>query len=172
MFANEDIYTGKTEPTATINPKIIGAFYINTSNATIYICIDNTLNKNKWVRSGYTLEEIWDFINPKLPKQQDIAFGDTYIISNTIYNFNIKYKNTTGYPIMLYLCGGSARTDGLEAGSVVLTQWDLSGKQYEMMTGGASYGDTIEWIILPNYSFRAYTTYDQIPVEIFCLRRR
>lgn len=175
MFANEDIYTGKTEPTATINPKIIGAFYINTSNATIYICTDNTLNKNKWVRSGYTLDEIWGFINPKLPKPQDMAFGDTYIISNTIYSFNIKYKNTTNYPIMLHLRGPGVSVNEYDLSPIRLRQWDPSGKEYIVVGNGGgvdNHMSVIEWIILPNYSFKATTSWEHFGAEITTLRRR
>lgn len=175
MFANEDIYTGKTEPAATINPKIIGAFYINTSNATIYICIDNTLNKNKWVRSGYTLDEIWDFINPKLPKPQDMPFGDTYIISNTIYSFNIKYKNTTNYPIMLHLRGPGISAIDSDIFPIKLHQWDPSGKEYIVVGNGAGVStnmSVIEWIILPNYSFAAITSFEHFGAKITALRRR
>ena len=167
MFANEDIYTGKTEPTATINPKIIGAFYINTSNATIYICKDNTLNKNKWVRSGYTLDEIWDYINPKLPKQQDMAFGDTYILDSTSYKCGIKYKNTTGYPMMLHHHG----TANGESGSCIFDIWEPDGTITTIGSGGASYGDDMQWIVAANQSFRIYVTNQQTNA-ITCLRRR
>lgn len=167
MLANDDIYTGKTEPTATINPKIIGAFYINTSNATIYICIDNTLNKNKWVRSGYTLDEIWGFINPKLPKQQDMAFGDTYILDITSYKCGIKYKNTTGYPMMLHTHGTGAG----EGGSCTFELWEPDGTFILIGSGGASYGDDMQWIVAPNQSFRITVTQQQANA-ITCLRRR
>lgn len=68
MLANDDIYVKNTDPTATINPKIVGAFYINSKIAVVWVCVDNTINKNVWKRTGYALEEIWDYVNPKIPR--------------------------------------------------------------------------------------------------------
>ena len=48
MLVNDDIYVKNVDPTATINPKIVGAFYINSKTAVVWVCIDNTLNKNVW----------------------------------------------------------------------------------------------------------------------------
>lgn len=170
MFVNEDIYTGKTEPTATINPKIIGAFYINTSNATIYICVDNTLNKNKWVRSGYTLDEIWGFINPKLPKQQDMAFGDTYILDSTTYKHNIMYKNTTGYPMLFHVY---TRSENDTFASVVMIEiWEQDGSpKSAIYVTGIPASNTV-WIIAPNQSFRLFWTHTIRDANTICLRRR
>lgn len=43
-----DIYTGATDPEATINPTKVGAFYINNRTGESWTCIDNTKDKNVW----------------------------------------------------------------------------------------------------------------------------
>lgn len=100
MFANEDIYVKNTDPTVTINPKIVGAFYINSKTAVVWVCIDNTINKNVWKRTGYTLEEIWDYVNPKIPKPTPIFQGVYKIYDYSKgdrYPVNTWLTNTTNY---------------------------------------------------------------------------
>lgn len=94
MLANEGIYTGSIDPTSTINPKILGSFYINTKTAKLFVCTDNTFNNN-----------IWKICNPdiKIP-EPDVLLGPKYR-RYTFKDFSIKhgvwYKNTTKYPIFL-----------------------------------------------------------------------
>ena len=43
-----DFYTFNSNPTATVNPAKVGVVWINNKDKKIFICTDNTLNKNKW----------------------------------------------------------------------------------------------------------------------------
>lgn len=45
-----DIYTNNSDPNASVNPKLKGCMWINNVSGEAWTCIDNTLNKNKWVR--------------------------------------------------------------------------------------------------------------------------
>lgn len=90
MFANEDIYTGTTNPTSTINPKITGAFYINKKTAKLFVCKDNTLNKN-----------IWEMCNPDvvIPKYEPDGLGYNQRYKELIDKHNIWFTNNTNKPI-------------------------------------------------------------------------
>ena len=57
ILSNDDIYTAPTNPTEDVNPKSVGALWINTETCTQFICKDNTKNKNVWMSS-------WDTIYP------------------------------------------------------------------------------------------------------------
>ena len=57
ILSNNDIYTAQTNPTADVNPKTVGAMWINTETCTQFICKDNTKDKNVWSSS-------WDNIYP------------------------------------------------------------------------------------------------------------
>lgn len=74
MYANEDIYTGTSDPSTNINPKILGAFYINTKTAKLFVCTDNTFNKNVWVLANDYKKELKDYIDSELiPINQKIS---------------------------------------------------------------------------------------------------
>ena len=89
MYANEDIYSGPNNPTANINPKIIGAFYINTQTAKLFVCTDNTINNNTW-----------KICNPdvKIPEIPIPKFKTSVITTMNPLNYiaeDVWYHNTT-----------------------------------------------------------------------------
>lgn len=47
-------YSGTVAPTASTNPTITNAVWLNTSNGSRYVCVDNTTNKNVWRRIEYS----------------------------------------------------------------------------------------------------------------------
>lgn len=49
---------GHGDPTATINPSIVGFQYINLDTGSIWICTDNTTDNNIWMISGLTADDI------------------------------------------------------------------------------------------------------------------
>lgn len=89
MYANEDIYTGSTDPTNKINPKIVGAFYINTKTAKLFVCTDNTFNKNIWKICNPDIV-IPEIPNPKFNFEVTIAKVCYDVIQNRVW-----YPNTT-----------------------------------------------------------------------------
>lgn len=94
MYANDDIYSGPTDPTKTINPKIIGAFYINVKTAKLFVCTDNTFNKN-----------VWKMCNPDIviPPPAPLYFNTFkhYTLSDGPYKYNIVYTNTYNVPMCI-----------------------------------------------------------------------
>lgn len=68
MLANEDIYVESTPPNLNVNPKIVGAYWINKNDGNCYVCKDNSFNKNVWIKVGdydKQIEEIKAIINSK-----------------------------------------------------------------------------------------------------------
>lgn len=88
MLTNEDIYTGVVNPSTNINPKIVGAFYINTKTAKLFVCKDNTINKNVWEMCNP------DVVIPEIPRKfkfsMDIAWHGYQIIKNNVWYPNNK----------------------------------------------------------------------------------
>ena len=88
MLTNEDIYTGVVNPSTNINPKIVGAFYINTKTAKLFVCKDNTINKNVWEMCNP------DVVIPEIPRKfkfsMDIAWYGYEIIKNNVWYPNNK----------------------------------------------------------------------------------
>ena len=94
MLANEDIYTGSIDPTSTINPKLLGSFYINTKTAKLFVCTDNTFNNNIWkiCNPDIKIPDPDTFLGPKYKK---------YSLKEFSIKNNVWYHNTTKYPILL-----------------------------------------------------------------------
>ena len=94
MLANNDIYTGSTNPTANVNPKTLGSLYINYNTGKMFVCKDNTLNKNVWL-----------LCNPDIPVQKK-EFGTKlycYPKAGDIYKPREKYTNTLDYNLAIWL---------------------------------------------------------------------
>lgn len=94
MFANEDIYTGTTDPTTTINPKITGAFYINKKTAKLFVCKDNTLNKNIWEMCNPDID-VASHIQSYLNKYYMWSKSFTWYNIKNSFKFDTTYRNTT-----------------------------------------------------------------------------
>lgn len=89
MLTNEDIYTGTVNPSTNINPKIIGAFYINTKTAKLFVCKDNTINRNVWEMCNP------DVVIPEIPVPKfkfEVTLADN---GYDILKNNVWYPNTT-----------------------------------------------------------------------------
>lgn len=103
MYANDDIYSGPTDPTNKINPKIIGAFYINTTTAKLFVCTNNTINNNTWKICNP------DIKMPEIPPPTPMVFTTYnygYIGSGNVigpYKPGITYTNTDNKPVCLIL---------------------------------------------------------------------
>lgn len=92
MYANDDIYNGPNDPTDNINPKIIGAFYINTQTAKLFVCTDNTINNNTWKICNPDVEI------PEIPEIPIPKFNTSAITTKNPLNHimeNTWYHNTT-----------------------------------------------------------------------------
>ena len=89
MLANEDIYTGSIDPTPTVNPKTLGALYINYATGKMWVCADNTLNNNRWV-----------WLNPP-PKEPEVTFGENYEWIDVKTPSQKWWHNRSAYPWFL-----------------------------------------------------------------------
>lgn len=96
MITQEDIYSKPTDPTTTINPKIVGAFYINTKTAKLFVCTDNTINKNVWKMCNP------DVVMPDIPDIPSTFTGTLVDCTNSRRN-NVWYRNTYNKPIFVML---------------------------------------------------------------------
>jgi hypothetical protein len=92
MLTNEDIYTGTVNPSTNINPKIIGAFYINTKTAKLFVCKDNTINRNVWemCNPDVVIPEMPEIPVPKFKFEVTLADVCYKVLQNLVW-----YPNTT-----------------------------------------------------------------------------
>lgn len=92
MLANEDIYVESTPPNPNVNPKIVGAYWINKNDGNCYVCKDNSFNKNVWIKVGdydKQIEEIKTIINSKGGYSLPNFKNPTYVKS--LYELYVEY---------------------------------------------------------------------------------
>lgn len=97
-----DIYNGNVPPDAKVNPKVKGALYIENTTGSLYICIDNTKDKNKWslVPNSNSLAALI-----KANSGGFMPWGDGYTAVYEQYSgpwTNVNRTNTTKFPILVY----------------------------------------------------------------------
>ena len=142
MLSNEDIYTGPNDPTATINPKIIGAFYINTKTAKLFICTNNSINKN-----------IWTICNPDIKIPDPVMTFDSnwkYKKYSLIKQLNYVYTNNNKYPSWALFYSGRLK---YQQTSIACGVWKI-GDTYEYKSYRSWSFDDIpfsstNWVLLP-----------------------
>jgi outer membrane murein-binding lipoprotein Lpp len=69
MYINEDIYTQSVSPTNDINPKSLGAMWINYTNGKHYICSNITPDNNVWLDPIGQLTTDFNSIIERLTKE-------------------------------------------------------------------------------------------------------
>lgn len=143
MYANDDIYSGPTDPTNKINPKIVGAFYINTTTAKLFVCTNNTINNNVWKICNP------DVKIPEIPPPTPMLFTtcERYTWSNGPYAINVTYTNTDSKPMMIIVAapfyGGGSNDVGLRINGGVISEGD-------------DWGNSVTGIIVPGATFSIY----------------
>ena len=151
MYANEDIYTGTSDPNVNINPKITGAFYINKTTAKLFVCTDNTFNNN-----------IWKICNPDITiPDPPMVFGHDYKIVNRYYG-NTRYRNTTGYPMLGFVYGHSSYQAGDGTTNYTVRLFIETSKNTNIILTISGRNDVKMFIILPNmaWQYRQYGGYN------------
>lgn len=83
-----DIYAGDTDPNATVNPKRVGAFYINYASGESFVCQNNTKDRNIW--SYVLIQDKWKDLG-HIAGNYSLNFGGA---NNNYNNF---WLNLTGY---------------------------------------------------------------------------
>lgn len=151
MLTNEDIYTGVVNPSTNINPKIVGAFYINTKTAKLFVCKDNTINKNVWEMCNP------DVVIPEIPVPKfkfsvyKSYAGNDMGIGNPIAPY-VWYANTTDELWFYSLTVGG--TYGSMNGVVLINKIGNTGGN--IVNAGISIrgsGDSCSFVIPKGYQF-------------------
>lgn len=95
QLTDQDVFVSNTNPTTNVNPKVVGALWINYITGKVYVCKDNTQNTNKWI-----------LVNPD-PLPSGIGYGQRWYAMENQRRSGITYTNDTGKPIMVWIdCGG------------------------------------------------------------------
>ena len=85
-----DIYCGKGDPAADINPTRTGALYINEDVGETWVCIDNTKDNNEWILS-LIQDRLYDL--GSISGTFDLNFNDY----NRWNNFIIRLTGSTSF---------------------------------------------------------------------------
>lgn len=128
MLAESDLYNSNTTPTNNVNPKSLGAMWINYTNGRYYICSNNTINKNVWLdpvneintnvnnKLQQTVTELTEKINniKQLGYNQEWHLNSLDLSATAKPNYitrlsNVWYQNTTSSPIALAITGPAQR---------------------------------------------------------------
>lgn len=76
LLSTNDVYTGSVNPDATVNPKTIGAMWVNYTTGVTFICKDNTKDKNVWENNVYPVGSC--FITIKDGVDPNKIYGGTW----------------------------------------------------------------------------------------------
>lgn len=145
MYANEDIYSGPVDPTNRINPKIVGAFYINTTTAKLFVCTNNTINNNTWKICNP------DIKIPEIPPPAPLYFTtcEWYTLANGPYRNYVTYTNLDNKPIHITL---TCNLHGDEINDIYMI---INGN---MIASSTAWGNNISGLIVPGATFMLFTT--------------
>lgn len=107
MLSEEDFYNSNTAPNDKVNPKTLGAMWINYDNGKHYICNNNTFNKNVWLDP---IGELTNRINSiatelieKLNNIKSLGINQQWYDVTSERMHNVKYYNDTGNPICVLI---------------------------------------------------------------------
>lgn len=134
MLSESDLYNSNTSPDVKVNPKSLGAMWINYSNGRHYICKDNTNNKNVWLDPiGVLTNEINTNVKNEITKITEkvnniksLGYNqDWYYAGNTIdpslnivRHIGVWYQNDTDAPIAVWASSGPHPSSG-----AILEMW-------------------------------------------------
>lgn len=187
MLAESDLYNSNTTPTNNVNPKSLGAMWINYTNGRYYICSNNTINKNVWLDPISILtNEINTNVNNKLQQTETkltekinnikqlgynqewhvCSIDGTFTPSITRY-VNVWYRNDTPAPIAVLFTSTASYGSGTIVEMLVSPPKDSpgSGPKYERrlmhdtsIDYNGRHGNAIGFVIVPpNFYYKVYT---------------
>lgn len=93
-----DFYTFNSNPTTTVNPAKVGVVWINNKDKKIFICTDNTLNKNKWEETPNmallegkvedALKELEDMVQEIRTYASGLEYRQHVLVGNKTYSWD------------------------------------------------------------------------------------
>lgn len=132
-----DIYAGDVDPTATINPKRVGAFYINYKTGESFVCQNNTANKNVW--SYILIQDKWKDLG-NISGNYSLNFAGA---NNNYNNFWLNLTGTTKFTTVV--------TKGAKERSGLLVV-KAGGTRLQQMFTNAYWSFTVPILSAPNAS--------------------
>lgn len=147
---SQDVFTSNRDPDARINPKVVGSMWLNYSSGSVFLCSDNSLNANIWLRCGMTRAEIEalinNLVNAKLSSinsridslSSQIKSGSGYFKSTVISNGGGLRGPVSHVEIP---AGGNYKVEVFYTGLVYVTT-DFGGG-YETITNISTYGSGV-----------------------------
>ena len=133
----EDIYVGDTDPNATINPKKVGAFYINYKSGESFVCQNNTNNANVW--SYILIQDKWKDLG-NVSGNYSLNFGGA---NNNYNNFWMTLTNNTNFTTVV-------TTGAKERSGVIVIR--NGGTKLQKMFSNAFWSFTVPILSAPNAS--------------------
>ena len=153
---SQDVFTSNRDPDARINPKVVGSMWLNYSSGSVFLCSDNSLNANIWLRCGMTRAEIEalinNLVNAKLSSinsridslsssiNSRIDSLSSQIRSGSGYFKSTVISNSAGIPISYVEipAGGNYKVEVFNTGSGY-----VPGNEYEEIRNISTYGSGV-----------------------------
>lgn len=149
-----DFYTFNSNPTATVNPAKVGVVWINNKDKKIFICTDNTLNKNKWEETPNmellegkvedALKDLEDMVQEIRTYASGLEYTKQVLIGNKTYSW--KHDVELELSPELYIPAYTDVGQGMEM------SFYINGKYHPVAYCDLGYGHTIN-------TFTAATAY-------------
>lgn len=185
MLSESDLYNSNTSPDVKVNPKSLGAMWINYTNGNFYICNDNTFNKNIWLDPiGQLTNEINTNVNNRLQQTETEIARITEKVNNIkqlgynqdwhstrveyppniVRRFGIWYQNDTDAPIGLLISAGQGY-GGNSTISIAVTPPDETGSGLKYDKRPIMFGRSIEY----SYRFGQAVGFAIVPPTFYYL---
>ena len=91
QLETHDIYTDDAVPSNSVNPKKLGSIYVDYKKNKLYICSNNSNNKN-----------VWSIVNPDIVIPEPLKYGLKYEVASFYTFVHGKYTGITIQPNTKY----------------------------------------------------------------------
>jgi hypothetical protein len=168
MMLNEsDLYNSNTSPDVKVNPKSLGAMWINYSNGRHYICKDNTNNKNVWLDPIEELTNEINSLNKRIDSIKPVGLGydQQWYDVTTERTPGVIYYNNTAKPIIVMISAADLGYSRLCVVSFVVNGLTIV---TGVGDGGNEPGGSAFSVIVPiGASYQLIYNSPQIPISIW-----
>lgn len=148
QLTDQDVFVSNTNPTTNVNPKVVGALWINYITGKVYVCKSNMHNSNVWILANP------DIIIPD-PKIGEKWFTYQMGVERKL---NITYTNPYDYYIMVSVNWSTGRSGG-EVHAYV-NNIHVSTGTYSNFTW-----PTVTFLIPPKANYRLASTNEMVLVN-------
>lgn len=134
QLTDQDVFVSNTNPTTNVNPKVVGALWINYVTGKVYVCKNNTQNTNEWILTNP---------DPIKPKPDGIGYGQRWYNMKSQRRPGVNYTNDTDKPIMVWIdCGKGRKSNYFVDGILAVSSEEFQENSFIVPPGSTYKVDT------------------------------